>query len=81
MELTKKKYAQNEVVEIMKAYKGEYEKKLTEQQETIINLLSQDPRPAYQSDSERVYHLDYDGWTVDFVVTGATVCVKKCARK
>ena len=47
----------------------------------LEEILSQDPRPAYQSDSERVYHLDYDGWTVDFVVNGATVCVKKCARK
>jgi hypothetical protein len=47
----------------------------------LEEILSQDPRPAYQSDSERVYHLDYDGWTVDFVVNDATVCVKKCARK
>ncbi|MBR2936817.1 MAG: tRNA (N6-threonylcarbamoyladenosine(37)-N6)-methyltransferase TrmO [Paludibacteraceae bacterium] len=47
----------------------------------IKELLSQDPRPAYQNDSERVYHLDYDGWTVDFVVNGATVCVKNIARK
>lgn len=41
MELTKKKYTQNEVVEIMKAYKGEYEKKLTEQQETILRLTEE----------------------------------------
>jgi hypothetical protein len=41
LELTKKKYAQNEVVEIMKAYKGEYEKKLTEQQETILRLTEE----------------------------------------
>ena len=47
----------------------------------LEEILSQDPRPAYQDDPERVYHLDYDGWTVDFVVNSATVCVKKCARK
>ena len=47
----------------------------------LEEILSQDPRPAYQSDSERVYHLDYDGWTVDFVVNSATVCVKKCIQK
>lgn len=38
MELTKKKYAQNEVVDILKAYKGEYEKKLAEQRDIIFRL-------------------------------------------
>lgn len=47
----------------------------------LEEILSQDPRPAYQDDPERVYHLDYAGWAVDFIVDGATVCVKKCARK
>lgn len=44
--------------------------------EAIKEILSQDPRPAYQDDSERVYHLDYAGWAVDFAVDSATVCVK-----
>ena len=44
--------------------------------DAIQEVLSQDPRPAYQSDSQRVYHLDFEGWTVGFVVSGATVCVK-----
>lgn len=47
----------------------------------LEEILSQDPRPAYQDDPERVYHLDYAGWAVDFIVDGATVCVKKCAQK
>ena len=47
----------------------------------IEEILSQDPRPAYQSDPNRVYHLDYDGWSVDFIVNGATVCVRNVARK
>ena len=47
----------------------------------IEEILSQDPRPAYQGDPERVYHLDYDGWSVDFIVNGATVCVRNVARK
>lgn len=47
----------------------------------LEEILSQDPRPAYQDDPERVYHLDYAGWAVDFIVDSATVCVKKCARK
>lgn len=34
----------------------------------LKEILSQDPRPAYQSDPERVYHLDYADWAVDFIV-------------
>ena len=49
--------------------------------DAICEILSQDPRPAYQSDPERVYHLDYHGWAVDFTVDSATVCVKKCVEK
>ena len=47
----------------------------------LEEILSQDPRPAYQDDSARVYHLDYDGWTVDFVVHDAIVCVKNIVHK
>ena len=47
----------------------------------IKELLSQDPRPAYQNDPVRVYHLDYAHWTVDFVVDDAIVCVKKILKK
>ena len=49
--------------------------------DALCEILSQDPRPAYQSDPERVYHLDYHGWEVDFTVDSATVCVKKCVEK
>ena len=49
--------------------------------QAIEELLSQDPRPAYQDDPNRVYHLDYAGWTVSFVVTNATVCVKNIGIK
>lgn len=44
--------------------------------DAIYEILTQDPRPAYQSDPNRVYHLDFECWAVDFVVNGATVCVK-----
>ena len=44
--------------------------------DAINEILTQDPRPAYQSDPNRVYHLDFECWAVDFVVNGATVCVK-----
>ena len=48
--------------------------------DAINEILAQDPRPAYQGDPERVYHLDYDGWSVDFIVNGATVCVQNITR-
>ena len=47
----------------------------------IKEILSQDPRPAYQDDSKRVYHLDYAGWAVDFTVDSATVCIKNVTLK
>ena len=42
----------------------------------IHEILSQDPRPAYQNDSGRIYHLDYANWKVDFTADNATVCIK-----
>ena len=49
--------------------------------DAICEILSQDPRPAYQDDSTRVYHLDYANWEVDFVVCDSNVCVKKMVQK
>lgn len=49
--------------------------------QALKEILSQDPRPGYQQDSERVYHLDYEGWCVDFNVTYANVCVKDLHKK
>ena len=37
--------------------------------ETIINLLSQDPRPAYQNDPEKVYGVTYGGQNIRFKVS------------
>lgn len=49
--------------------------------DAIHEILSQDPRPAYQNDSERIYHLDYANWAIDFTVENATVCVKNMWQK
>ena len=43
--------------------------------QAIKEILSQDPRPAYQADPERIYHLDYVGWAVDFSVENTTLTV------
>lgn len=47
----------------------------------IEEILSQDPRPAYQHDDERVYHLDYAGWEVAFVVLDQEVRIKECKKQ
>lgn len=49
--------------------------------EAIYEILRQDPRPAYQNDPERIYHIDYDKWNIDFTVNNETVCVKNCTKK
>ena len=49
--------------------------------QAIHEILSQDPRPAYQHDPERIYHLDYADWAIDFKVDNATVCIKNIAQK
>ncbi len=38
--------------------------------------LAQDPRPAYQDDPERVYHLVFKPYEIAFRVAGGVVCVE-----
>lgn len=44
--------------------------------DAIQEILSQDPRPAYQNDPERIYHLDYANWKIDFIVDNSTLYVQ-----
>lgn len=46
----------------------------------IKEILSQDPRPSYQNDPERVYLFDYSGWAVGFRVENGTAVVTKLER-
>lgn len=48
--------------------------------QAIIEVLSQDPRPAYQDDPTRVYKLDYDGWHVEFRVVAQILYVQSIGR-
>lgn len=41
----------------------------------LMELLSQDPRPAYQDDPERIYQLDYAGQHVSFRVADNRIIV------
>ena len=46
----------------------------------IAYILSQDPRPGYQQDAERVYRMDYAGWTISFRVADGTVLIEKAEK-
>ena len=44
-------------------------------QEALAELLSQDPRPSYQEDPERIYGLLFEGRNIRFRVEGDTLTV------
>ena len=54
---------------------GQEEKIDTEALSVIREILSEDPRPSYQSDPERVYHLDYAQYAIDFSVADRILTV------
>lgn len=39
-----------------------------DKRDTLIGVLSQDPRPAYQDDPQRVYGFDYSCYEIKFIV-------------
>lgn len=39
-----------------------------EQQEALINVLKNDPRPSYQKDTERIYGFEFAGFNIKFTV-------------
>ncbi len=41
----------------------------------IREILAEDPRPSYQSDPERVYHMDYAHYALSFTVKDGTLTV------
>lgn len=49
-----------------------------EQITVLEEILSQDPRPSYQNDSERIYGMAYAGKEVKFKVKDGTVFVVDC---
>ena len=49
--------------------------------EALIQILSEDPRPAYQNDPDRVYRLDFDGYTVSFKVSDTELTVTDIKEK
>ena len=48
---------------------------------TIEKLLSQDPRPHYQDDPERIYGMAYKDWEIRFRAEGKTIFVTEISER
>lgn len=51
-----------------------------EKHEALIDVLSQDPRPGYQHDENRVYGISFAGFDVRFTVKESVLTVKEIVR-
>ena len=49
--------------------------------QALIDVLAQDPRPAYQSDPERIYGMEFAGFEVKFRVKDEELLVVEINRK
>jgi len=49
--------------------------------QALIDVLAQDPRPAYQSDPERIYGMEFAGFDVKFSATDTNLTVIDIAKK
>ena len=57
--------------------KEELTKKLSDEElGTLKGILENDPRPAYQNDSERIYGMRFDKYEIKFKVDGDTLTIK-----
>lgn len=52
-----------------------------DQKSLLISILSQDPRPSYQEDSQRIYGMEYAGMEIHFTVTEGILTVKDIILK
>ncbi|MBR6392056.1 MAG: tRNA (N6-threonylcarbamoyladenosine(37)-N6)-methyltransferase TrmO [Eubacterium sp.] len=52
-----------------------------EKRQTLLTILENDPRPAYQNDSERVYGFEFAEFEIKFTVEGNTLKVKDIYAK
>ena len=49
--------------------------------ENISEIIKEDPRPAYQNDPERIYKLDFSGYTVSFKVKDTTAYLLEVSKE
>ena len=48
--------------------------------EVLLNLLEQDPRPAYQDDENRIYKMDFGQYAIGFRVANGNLTVTEILR-
>ena len=46
-----------------------------EKQQALMDVLSHDPRPSYQADSDRIYGVSFAGYNIRFTVQDSTLTV------
>ena len=51
-----------------------------EKRDAILGVLSQDPRPAYDTDETRLYGVEFAGFDVRFTVSGEVLKVKELVK-
>ena len=54
----------------------ELQKVSPEKRSALLRVLSEDPRPAYQKDADRVYGFRFAAYEVKFTVKENTLCVQ-----
>ena len=54
---------------------------LADKRDALIGVLTQDPRPRYQTDASRVYGLEFGGYEIKFRVDSQTLTVTDIAKK
>lgn len=65
-------------VELMEPWRSKVPE---DKREVLVQILSQDPRPSYQNDPERIYGMEYAGMEVKFRVEGDILQVCGIYRK
>lgn len=53
----------------------------SEKQRALLGVLSHDPRPSYQKNSDRVYGLSFGGYNIRFLVQEKTLTVTEVAQQ
>lgn len=52
----------------------------SDKQEALIGVLSHDPRPSYQKDTDRIYGLNFSGFDVKFQIKGKILTVLEISK-
>jgi len=53
----------------------------SDKQQPLLDLLAQDPRPAYQNDPDRIYGMEYAGFDVKFKADSKILTVTEIKKK